>query len=410
MSESRQIRALAEASWPEFGLRQAAAMPVAKVDAPDGDALEPLRRTAALLTFVCMSMLLWSSWLLAGAGEQRPHWVTAVVAALLLLGLLVYQFRRAWLRASSSAASHRERSRLAAAMFEHSCEGILIADADGNIVMVNPAFTAITGFEECDVLGRNPRMLSAGRHDAEFYRQMWAAINTTGFWHGEIWNRRKDGGVYAEWLSITKIADESGRVQNYFSIFSDITERKRVDEQIQRLAYHDPLTGLPNRSLLTDRATQALSLAQRNAAPVALMYMDLDRFKQINDTLGHRIGDQLLINIAARLLSAVRDCDTVSRQGGDEFVLVLPGTTAEGAAHVAEKVRRLIAESMTIEGHEMALTTSIGIAMFPDDGQDFEALLRAADLAMYRAKQEGRNSYRFCTPQMQTPGRGQLVD
>jgi len=363
-----------------------------------GDVLALLRRTALLLAFVCLSMLLWSGWLIADQGGVGPMAMAA--ANLMLLALLARQLRLAWLLARANAVAHDERSRLAAVMFEQSCEGIVVTDADCNIILVNPAFTTITGFDEADVLGRNPSMLSAGRHDAEFYRQMWEAINSVGYWHGEIWNRRKDGGVYAEWLSITRVADESGQVQNFVSIFSDITERKRADERIQRLAHHDPLTGLPNRALLTDRAMQALSLAQRNAAPIAVLYMDLDHFKQINDTLGHRIGDQLLVVVAARLLSAVRDYDTVSRQGGDEFVLVLPGTAAEGAASVAEKVCRLIGEPMSIDGHEMAVTTSVGIAMFPDDGSDFDTLLRAADLAMYRAKQEGRNGYRFHTEQL----------
>ena len=361
-----------------------------------------------LLALISLSMLLWSGWLIAGQGGLGPMAMAA--ANLMLLALLARQLWLAWLLARANAAAHDERSRLAAVMFEQSCEGIVVTDADSNIILVNPAFTTITGFDEPDVLGRNPRMLSAGRHDAEFYRQMWAAINSAGYWHGEIWNRRKDGGIYAEWLSITRVADESGQVQNYVSIFSDITERKRADERIQRLAHHDPLTGLPNRALLIDRAMQALSLAQRNAAAVAVLYMDLDRFKQINDTLGHRIGDQLLVVVATRLLSAVRDYDTVSRQGGDEFVLVLPGTAAEGAARVAEKVRCLIAEPMTIEGHEMAVTTSIGIAMFPDDGRDFDTLLRAADLAMYRAKQEGRNGYRFHTAQLPQPELGEAVE
>lgn len=406
MNESRQFRPLAATSRHKYGGVQASGEPAEAVDDADGDILAPLRRTAVPLALVCLSMLLWSGWLLAGAGDSQPTSLAMAVAAALLLAFLARRTWRAWQTASINAAAHVERCRLAAAMFDHSCEGILIADAERNIVIVNPAFTAITGYAEADVLGRNPRLLSAGRHDADFYRQMWASINSVGHWHGEIWNRRKDGGVYAEWLSIARIVDDSGRVENYVSIFSDITERKRIDEQIQRLAYHDPLTGLPNRSLLIDRAMQALSLAQRNAAPVTLMYMDLDHFKQINDSLGHRIGDQLLINVANRLLSAVRDYDTVSRQGGDEFVLVLPGTGADSAVHVAEKLRELIAQPMIIEDHEMAVTTSIGIALFPGDASDFEALLRAADLAMYRAKQEGRNGYRFYDPQMQSPPRG----
>lgn len=292
------------------------------------------------------------------------------------------------------------RLELAGMVFEQSHEGIIITDAERNIVKVNPAFTAITGYDEAEVLGRNPRMLSAGQHDPGFYRQMWSSIDSVGSWQGEVWNRRKDGGVYAESLSIDRVCDADGTIRNYVSIISDVTERKRIDERYQRLAHHDPLTGLPNRAMLSERGGQALSLAQRTSAPVSLMFLDLDRFKVINDTFGHRIGDQLLIEVAHRLLSAVREHDTVSRQGGDEFVLVLPGTGADGAARVAEKVLGLIAAPMTIDGHSMTVTTSIGIALFPDDAGEFEALARAADIAMYRAKHEGRNGYRFYTSDM----------
>jgi diguanylate cyclase (GGDEF)-like protein/PAS domain S-box-containing protein len=295
----------------------------------------------------------------------------------------------------TARAREESRLRLAEMVFERSREGIIIADRDRNIIKVNPAFTAITGYTEAEVLGRNPRLLSSGQHDESFYRDMWSTIESTGSWLGEVWNRRKDGSVYAEALSIARVCASDGQVQHYISIIRDITERKRAEEQIQRLAHHDPLTGLPNRALLADRASQALSLARRVDVPLALMYLDLDHFKGINDSLGHRVGDLLLIEVARRLLSAVREQDTVSRQGGDEFVLALPGTGVDGAAHVAEKVRDLIAEPMIIEGHVIAVSTSIGIAMFPNDADEFEALSRAADIAMYRAKREGRNTWRF---------------
>lgn len=193
---------------------------------------------------------------------------------------------------------------------------MIIADADHNIVMVNPAFTTLTGYAESEVLGRNPRVLSSGMQDADFYRQMWETIERDGSWQGELWNRRRDGSLYAQSLSITRVVDDDGQVRNYVSIFSDITERRRAERQIQRLAHYDVLTGLPNRALLIDRAAQALSLARRSQAPLALMFLDLDHFKEINDSLGHRIGDLLLVAVAERLLSAVREHDTVSRQGG----------------------------------------------------------------------------------------------
>jgi diguanylate cyclase (GGDEF)-like protein/PAS domain S-box-containing protein len=264
------------------------------------------------------------------------------------------------------------------------------------MVMVNPAFTEITGYRPAEALGRNPHMLSAGLDDDSVYRDMWSAIEQEGSWHGELWNRRKDGSVYAEMLSITRVCDGNGQVQNYVSIFSDVTERRRIEEQVQWLAHFDSLTGLPNRALLSERADQALSLAQRVCGPLAVMFLDIDHFKAVNDSLGHRIGDLLLIEVAQRLQAAVREHDTVSRQGGDEFVIILPDTDAAGAAHVAEKIRCLIAEPMMLDSHPMSVSASIGIALFPQDAGDFDTLCRAADQAMYRAKQDGRNCYRYC--------------
>ncbi|MFN3397714.1 MAG: putative bifunctional diguanylate cyclase/phosphodiesterase, partial [Sulfurimicrobium sp.] len=290
---------------------------------------------------------------------------------------------------------------LAAKVFEQSGEGISITDADCNIVTVNQAFTAITGYSEAEVLGRNPRILASGRHDQDFYRVMWNAINSGGSWEGEIWNRRKDGSVYPEWLSISRVLDSDGRVTEYIGIFSDITEHKKAEEDILRLAHFDALTGLPNRVLLNDRVSHALSIAQRSEKPMAVLFLDLDHFKNINDTLGHHVGDELLVEIAKRLQSLVREEDTVSRLGGDEFVLLLPTSDVAGAAHVAEKLLETVAQRYEHEQHELVITASIGIAMYPEDGEDFESLAKNADMAMYRAKQDGRNRYRFFTPEMQ---------
>jgi len=301
------------------------------------------------------------------------------------------------------AARQRAEARfaLAAKVFEQSSEAITITDADNNIVRVNHAFTAITGYREADVLGQNPRLLASGRHDQDFYRVMWDAVNKGGSWQGEIWNRRKDGSVYPEWLSISRVCDVVGKVTEYIGIFSDITEHKKAEEDILRLAHFDPLTGLPNRLLLNDRVSLALSIAQRSQTPMAVLFLDLDHFKNINDTLGHHIGDELLIEMAKRLKTLVREEDTVSRLGGDEFILVLPTSDADGAAHVAEKLLEVVARRFQHEQHELVITTSIGIAMYPGDGEDFELLLKSADVAMYRAKQDGRNRYRFFKPEMQ---------
>ncbi|PKO72043.1 MAG: diguanylate phosphodiesterase, partial [Betaproteobacteria bacterium HGW-Betaproteobacteria-17] len=294
-----------------------------------------------------------------------------------------------------------EQLSLAAKVFEQSGEGIMITDAQRTIVMVNQAFTAITGYSEADALGQTPSMLVSGRHDQAFYRAMWEALAEQGRWQGELWNRRKDGSLYPELLSIIQVLDAQGAVTHYIGISSDITQHKTAQAQIQRLAHFDPLTGLPNRVLLSDRIRHELSAAQRHHTQLVVMFVDLDHFKNVNDTLGHRIGDALLIAVASRLKSAVRDVDTVSRQGGDEFVLILPDTDADGAAHVAGKLLDAIAQPYQVEGFELTVTLSIGIALYPGDGKDFEALSQCADAAMYRAKHDGRNTYRFFTTEMQ---------
>jgi diguanylate cyclase (GGDEF)-like protein/PAS domain S-box-containing protein len=290
---------------------------------------------------------------------------------------------------------------LAAKVFEHSGEGIMITDAQRTIVMVNQAFTAITGYSEADALGKRPSMLASGRHDQAFYSAMWEILATQGRWQGELWNRRKDGSLYPELLSIIRVLDAQGVVTHYIGISSDITQHKAAQARIQRLAHFDPLTGLPNRALLNDRALHELSAAQRHHTQLTVMFVDLDHFKNVNDTLGHSIGDALLIAVAARLKAAVREVDTVSRQGGDEFVLILPDTGADGAAHVAGKLLEAVAQPYQIETFELTVTLSIGIALYPGDGEDFEVLSKCADAAMYRAKHDGRNTYRFFTMEMQ---------
>lgn len=288
--------------------------------------------------------------------------------------------------------------KLAAKVFEQSTEAFLITDADTNIVMVNHAFTVITGYSEAEALGKTPRMLSSGHQDDNFYRAMWASINTHGRWQGEMIDRRKDGSFYPKWLSISRLLDAHGQVTHYIGIFSDTSQHKQNEERIQRLAHFDALTGLPNRVLLHDRITHALGMAQRSHKQLAVLFLDLDHFKNINDSLGHRIGDLLLIEVAKRLNSAVREEDTVSRLGGDEFILVLQDTNTDGAAHVAEKLLSTVAETCQIEQHDLVITPSIGIAMFPADGENFDALSQCADVAMYRAKHDGRNNFCFFTP------------
>ena len=291
---------------------------------------------------------------------------------------------------------------LAAKVFEQGSEAVIITDSQRRMVRVNQAFCRITGYSEAEALGRDPSMLASGRHDRDYYRDMWKTLQTEGQWQGEIWNRRKDGSVYPQWMSISVLRDRSGALANYVAIATDISKRKEDEAHIRLLADFDPLTGLPNRRLLQDRIDHALSHAHRHAEPLALMFLDLDRFKNVNDSLGHHMGDELLIQVAQRLKSVLREEDTVCRLGGDEFVLLCPGTDADGAAHVASKVLNLAAQRYQIGEHELAITCSIGIALYPSDGETLETLSMSADTAMYRAKQAGRNAFRFFTTEMQT--------
>ncbi|MBS0347907.1 MAG: EAL domain-containing protein [Proteobacteria bacterium] len=289
---------------------------------------------------------------------------------------------------------------LASRVLSVSNEAVMVCDAHNHIISVNPAFSRITGYTEAEVLGHNPGMLASGRHDSRFYAELWQAINKHGEWSGEIWNRRKDGAVYPEWLSIATFTSKSGEILNYVAIFSDITSRKAVEEQVRRLAHYDPLTNLPNRTLLQDRVGSALASAQRHHGRLALMYLDLDRFKNVNDSLGHLAGDALLVEMATRLKALLREEDTVSRIGGDEFVIALPGADAHGAASVANKVLHAVAESVSYDGHDLSVGVSIGIALYPENGHSYESLTQAADAALYRAKQTGRNNYQFFTTQL----------
>ena len=309
--------------------------------------------------------------------------------------------------------SQRKRDEIelkrAALVFETSQELILLTDADCRIISVNQVFQEMTGYTPEEVLGKNPRLLSSGRHTPEFYAQMWQAINTQGKWQGEVWNRRKSGDVFPVWLTISAYRDAQGKVLNYVGVSSDISERVAAQERIRQLAYFDSLTNLPNRRLLQDRAEQALASAEREGEQVALLFVDLDHFKTINDSLGHTAGDLLLVEVAQRLQSCVRRMDTVARLGGDEFVVLLTDITIEGATEVARKLIYRVARPYQIENHELGVTPSVGISVFPQDGRDFESLLKHADTAMYRAKESGRNGYQFFASEMNVAALERLV-
>jgi diguanylate cyclase (GGDEF)-like protein/PAS domain S-box-containing protein len=293
-----------------------------------------------------------------------------------------------------------EKLRINAKVFESSREGILITNEKNEIISVNRAFTEITGYDADEAIGKNPNMLVSGNLTPNFYDAMWANIGTTGYWQGEVINRRKNGDLYTQWLSISTIKGLNGKVSQHIGIITDISERKIAEERIQFLSNFDPLTNLPNRNLLNDRTTLALAATKRLKNTVTLMYLDLDRFKFINESLGPTIGDQVLKELAQRLLDCVRPEDTVCRQGGDEFIILLPNTDAEGAAHVAKKLLFAIAQPFNFNGQRIVLTTSIGIAAYPQDGHNFEQLAQSADAALYRAKHEGRNNFQFFARQM----------
>ncbi|MDD5059182.1 MAG: EAL domain-containing protein [Sideroxydans sp.] len=285
---------------------------------------------------------------------------------------------------------------------EQSPNTIVITDLDARIEYANANFSQVSGFTMDEAIGQNPRMLQSGKTPKATYDDMWAHLTRGETWRGELINRNKDGSEYIESAIISPVRQADGKITNYLAIKENITDKRLAEERIQNLAHFDQLTGLPNRSLLTERFKYAHSLAQRSGEKMAVMFLDLDHFKDINDTLGHSIGDQLLMEIALRLKAHIRDEDTVSRLGGDEFILVLPGNDENGAALVATKLLEMVSQPCLIEGHELIITSSIGIAIYPDDGEDFEALLKNADTAMYRVKQDSHNGFRFFKQEMQT--------
>ena len=285
--------------------------------------------------------------------------------------------------------------------YEQSLEPIMITDQDNRIVSVNPAFCRLSGYTPADLVGHNPRMLASGRASPEFYAGMWQALSDKDFWEGEIWDQRQDGISYPRWLKIAVVRKPDGSVENYVANFSDINSTKEVADRLAYLAYHDPLTNLPNRLAFESQLAQSLRICARENEQLALMLIDLDNFKNINDTLGHPVGDKLLQNVAVRLGEAVRSSDLVARLGGDEFVVVLADIDSPlSAARVASKIQQQLADSYRIDDQALYATPSIGISLYPVDGTDPSTLLSNADRAMYHAKGAGRNNYQFYSPRM----------
>lgn len=291
---------------------------------------------------------------------------------------------------------------LSATVFNASTEGIVVTDPDNKIIAVNPAFLRITGYSSEEVIGKNPKVLSSGRQDKLFYHKLWSELKTRNHWQGEIWNRRKSGEIYPEWLNINVVTDNEGMVIFHVAVFSDITARKEAEQKLFHLAHYDPLTKLPNRTLLQDRLQQAVALADRHQKScLALLFIDLDRFKYVNDAYGHMVGDLLLQEVAQRLKACIRSSDTASRLGGDEFVVLLPELeNADAAAVVAQHIVNTLAEPFFLHDKEVKIGSSIGISLYPDNGEDVDTLMKTADAAMYTVKEAGRNNFRFFHAEM----------
>ncbi|HEX5801761.1 MAG TPA: bifunctional diguanylate cyclase/phosphodiesterase [Azospira sp.] len=306
----------------------------------------------------------------------------------------------AW-RDISDRKRAEEALRLYAKVFENSGEAIMITDSDNRIVAVNAALVRDTGYTFDDLRGRDPRVLASHKTPRETYQAMWAALRETGYWQGELWDQRKDGVTYPKWASISAIVDDQGELTNYIASFTDISERKAAEARIDHLAHHDALTGLFNRYNLESRLAQSLLAVRRENRLLAVMFIDLDRFKVINDTLGHHIGDLLLVEVARRLGTCVRESDIVARLGGDEFVVALTSLACDmDAALIAAKILNALGQPYTIEGKLLHSTPSIGISMFPFNGETSELLMKNADTAMYYAKEKGRNNFQFFSPAM----------
>ncbi|MAY42302.1 MULTISPECIES: EAL domain-containing protein [unclassified Neptuniibacter] len=295
-------------------------------------------------------------------------------------------------------AQNEARLRQSAIVFESTTEGVIITDKASDILDVNQSFSEITGYLKEEVVGKNTRILSSGKHDDDFYRQMWNTVQNTGRWRGEVWNKRKDNTIYPEWLTISEVKNKKGEVIHYVAVFSDITSIKESQERLDHLAFHDALTGLPNRVSFNSKLEAALKHANRRNSKLAILFIDLDNFKNINDSFGHHAGDNLLKYIATGLKSITRKEDTVARIGGDEFIILFEDI--DNTDHIIgaiEKIMTIISSKFEIEGHSIQVSASVGVSLFPMDGDNPVNLIRNADAAMYRAKEEGRNTFQFYT-------------
>jgi diguanylate cyclase (GGDEF)-like protein/PAS domain S-box-containing protein len=313
--------------------------------------------------------------------------------------------REALEQRDDALARSRRHLQLAERVIDASLEGILITDPQLRIEFVNPGFTQLTGYQPEEVIGRSPALLSSGRHDAAFYQSMWQTLERSGCWRGEIWNRRKTGELFLELLTITAIRDNNDQVSHYAGLFTDITQNRQNEDRIRQLAYYDALTGLPNRRLLEDRLEHAIRHAHRKQQMLAVLFIDLDHFKQVNDTHGHAVGDLLLTELSRRLKSCLREDDTLARLGGDEFIVLLPELdSADHARRIASRLIEVNARPYRYGEALLPVGSSIGISLYPLDGEEVEPLMQAADGAMYQAKAAGRNRFRLPGPETEQKG------
>ena len=281
-------------------------------------------------------------------------------------------------------------------VFENAEEGVMITDAQANILSVNQAFINVTQYSREEVIGKKPNILHSGNHDKGFYERMWNVIVNEQRWQGEVWNRRKDNELYPEWLSITAVFDDNQKVSHYIGIFSDVSTESEGNERLYHLAHYDSLCDLPNRMLFYDRLRQAISRSKRSNQRIAVMFMDLDGFKQVNDEYGHSIGDELLQQVSKRIVSMLRETDTIARIGGDEFTLIINDIdNIDSINAIAEKVLSTVKESYTLHEYAFDISASIGISLLPDNSDDMNTLVKQADIAMYKAKKEGKNQFKF---------------
>jgi len=317
--------------------------------------------------------------------------------------LYVNDLRQALEQRDEALSKSRHSLQLAERVIESSFEGIVITDENVRIEFVNPAFTQLTGYTREEVIGRTPQILSSGRHDAQFYQRMWQSLKNHGYWRGEIWNRRKSGELYLELLTITAISDDNNRVTHYAALFTDITQDRHNEEQIRQLAYYDALTGVPNRRLLEDRLDHAIRHAHRTGLLLAVIFIDLDEFKKVNDSLGHSVGDELLLQFTNRVRGCLREDDTLARLGGDEFIVLLPEmANTEHVLAVADRIIDTGSRPYEVQGHTLNVGCSLGISLYPDDGKTVGELINGADVAMYRSKRDGRNRYHLFSPKVHT--------